>query len=146
MRIDDVAEDPRWPRWCAAIRHNQVRSALSAPLVAGDQALGAMKVYAAEPAAYGPREEHLLSMLASQASILIANMQSHEKAQHLSEGLRAALQSRDLIGQAKGIIMERDGVGEDRAFAILAAMSQKENRKLTEVARALVDTATRRRR
>lgn len=146
MRIDDVADEPRWPRWCAAISQNQVRSALSAPLVAGDHALGAMKVYAAAPAAYGPREEHLLDLIASQASVLIANMQSHEKTQQLSEGLRAALRSRDLIGQAKGIIMERNGVGEEAAFAILAASSQRQNRKLTEVARALVDTATRRRR
>lgn len=144
VRIDDVADEPRWPRWCPAISH-QVRSVLSAPLVAGDQALGAMKVYASAPDAYGAREEHVLGLFADQASVLIANMQSHEEAQQLSDGLQTALRSRDLIGQAKGIVMERNGVGEDTAFAILAAASQRQNLKLTEVARALVDGSTRRR-
>ncbi|WP_193604448.1 GAF and ANTAR domain-containing protein [Nocardioides dongkuii] len=145
IRIDDVHEESRWPRWCAAVTHLQVRSALSAPLVAGDHALGAMKVYADAPGAYGPREEHLLSMFARQASILIANVQSYENAHRLSEGLRTALRSRDLIGQAKGMVMQREGVDEESAFAILTAASQHQNRKVTEVAQALVDTATRRR-
>lgn len=145
VRIDDVTAEPRWPRWGAAVDASYARSALSAPLVTGDRALGAMKVYSPAPSAYGPHEEHLLGMFAAQASVLIANMQSHEKAHQLSEGLQAALHSRDLIGQAKGILMERDGVDEGTAFALLATMSKRQNRKLTEVARALVDTPTRRR-
>jgi GAF domain-containing protein len=145
IRVDDVRNEARWPRWCAEASRLRVRSALSAPLVAGDQALGAMKVYAAAPDIYGPREEHLLSLLAAQASVLIANVQSRENAHRLSEGLRAALHSRDLIGQAKGMLMQREGVDEGTAFAMLTAASRQQNRKLTEVARALVDTATRRR-
>ena len=145
IRIDDVRTEARWPRWCAEASRLRLRSVLSAPLVAGDSALGAMKVYAIAPGAYGPREEHVLGLLAAQASVLIANVQSHENAHRLSDGLAAALQSRDLIGQAKGILMQRDGVDEDTAFAMLATASQHQNRKLTDVARALVETATRRR-
>lgn len=145
IRIDDVHTEARWPRWCAEARRLRVRSVLSAPLVAGDHALGAMKVYAAAPDAYGPREERLLGLLAAQASVLIANVQSYENAHRLSDGLAAALHSRDLIGQAKGMLMQRKGVDAETAFAMLTTASQHQNRKLTDVARALVDTATRRR-
>ena len=145
FRVDDTHTETRWPRWCAEAAQVQVRSTLSAPLVADDHALGAMKVYAESPAAFGAREERLLGLFAAQASIFVANVQSHDNAQRLSESLRAALASRDLIGQAKGMLMQRDGVDADTAFAMLAALSQQRQIKLTEVARALVATATRRR-
>ena len=145
VRVDDSLEEPRWPRWCAEAAQLQVRSALSAPLVAGDTAFGAMKVYSAAPAAFGGREERVMGLFAAQAAILVANVQSHDNARRLSESLRAALAGRDLIGQAKGMVMQRDGVDGDTAFAMLAATSQQRQVKLLDVARALVATATRRR-
>jgi AmiR/NasT family two-component response regulator len=56
-----------------------------------------------------------------------------------SAQLRRALQSRDVIGQAKGILMERRGISADEAFAVLRAASQSLNVKLTQVARTLVE-------
>ena len=53
--------------------------------------------------------------------------------------LRRALQSRDVIGQAKGILMERRGISADEAFAVLRAASQSLNVKLTQVAQTLVE-------
>lgn len=145
FRIDDTHEESRWMRWCAEAAPLQVRSVLSAPLAVGEVGFGAMKVYSAVPAAFGPREERVMGLFAAQASVLLANVQSHDNAQRLSDSLRAALASRDLIGQAKGMLMQRDGVDSDTAFAMLAATSQQRQLKLTEVARALVATATRRR-
>jgi hypothetical protein len=62
-----------------------------------------------------------MGLFAAQAAILVANVQSHDNARRLSESLRAALAGRDLIGQAKGMVMQRDGVDGDTAFAMLAA-------------------------
>jgi len=144
VRIDDTAGEQRWSRWCARVQPLGLRSALSAALVAGDTRLGAIKVYAREPGVYDARSEHLLTLFAAQAAILLSNMQTHERAQQLSDALKDALASRDVIGQAKGILMSQDGIDADAAFALLAAASQRENRKLRDVAQDLTRSVDRR--
>lgn len=146
VRIDDTATETRWPRWCGAVQELGVVSVLSTPLVAGDRALGAMKVYSPERSAFDVDAERRLGMLAPQAAVLLANMQSHQAATELSTGLQQALHSRDTIATAKGILMARDGVAEDTAFAMLISASQREHRKLRDVAQAIVTSTTRRRR
>jgi AmiR/NasT family two-component response regulator len=54
--------------------------------------------------------------------------------------MHAALGNRDVIGQAKGILMERHGVTADAAFSVLSRVSQAENLKLAEIARRFVET------
>ena len=146
VRIDDTTSETRWPRWCGAVQQLGVVSVLSTPLVAGDRALGAMKVYSPRPAAFDAEAERRLAMLAPQAAVLLANMQSHEAATDLSEGLRQALRSRDMIATAKGILMAHDGLDEDGAFALLVSASQREGTKLRDVAHAIVTATARRRR
>lgn len=144
--VNDTATDQRWPRWCAAAHGLGMRSALSAPLVAADTTLGAMKVYGAHPGSFDERSAQLLSRFAAQAAILLANVQSFENAGRLSEELREALRSRDVIGMAKGILMAREGIDEDAAFPILVSASQREHQKLRDVAQRLVESTARRRR
>ena len=146
VRIDDTRTESRWPRWCGAVQDLGVLSALSAPLVAGDLALGAMKVYSEQASAFGADAERRLSMFAPQAAVLLANMQSHQAATELSAGLKEALHSRDVIATAKGIVMARDGLTEEVAFQLLVGASQREHRKLRDVAQAIVAATARRRR
>lgn len=105
VRVDDVAEDDRWPRWSAAVKESVMRSVLSAPLVAGGDVLGAIKVYGREPGTFGERDEYLLTMFAAQSAILVANVRTFENATKLSEALADALRGRDMISIAKGIVM-----------------------------------------
>jgi len=146
VRIDDTGDEPRWPRWCASARRFGVVSVLSVPLVAGDRALGAMKVYSPQSSAFDATAERRLGMFAPQAAVMLANMQSHQAATELSEGLQQALRSRDTIATAKGILMARDGVDEDAAFAMLVSASQREQTKLRDVAQAIITATVRRRR
>ena len=146
FRIDEVATETRWPAWTRSVRDLELRAALSAPLVAGLECLGAMKVYARDPDVYDERSEHLLTMFAAHAAPLLANVQSIDSARRLSDDLKDALRSRDVIGMAKGVLMGRDGIDEDRAFAVLASASQRENGKLRDVAEDLVLSSARRRR
>lgn len=146
IRVDDTATDQRWPQWCPAAYGLGMRSALSAPLVAADTALGAMKVYGAQPAIFDERSTQLLTKFAAQAAIFLANVQSFENAGRLSEGLRDAMRSRDVIATAKGILMAREGIDEDAAFVLLLSTSQREHLKLQEVAQRLVGSTARRRR
>jgi GAF domain-containing protein len=146
VRVDDATRDRRWPRWADAAARLGLRSTLSTGLVAGDSCMGAIKVYAAGPAAFDQRAEHLLSLFAAQAAILLANVQTYHRAQLVSDHLKEALRSRDLIGQAKGLLIGRDSVDEETAFATHVAASVRENRKLRDVAQTLVQSAARRRR
>lgn len=146
VRIDDVSHDDRWPQWSSAAVSVGVRSMLSAPMVAGEEALGALKVYADRANAYGDRAESVLSMFAAQAGILLANVRARHVAEQLSERLKDALRARDVIGMAKGVVMQRDGVDEQTAFTLLADTAQREHKPLREVAATLIGTGPRPRR
>ncbi|WP_127130287.1 GAF and ANTAR domain-containing protein [Georgenia sp. SYP-B2076] len=145
-RVDELATESRWPRWCRAAAALGLHSVLSAPMVAGDVALGAIKVYSFHPGAYDPRSEHLLAMFGAQAAVLVANVQSYENARRLTDDLKDALRSRDTISVAMGIVMARDGIDEDAAFATLIGMSQRERKSVRDVAQSLARGTARRRR
>jgi len=146
VRVDDLAADPRWPRWAEAAGGLGLGAALSAPMVAGDRGLGAVKVYAARPGAFDTRAEQLLTMFAAQAAILVANVQSLDRAQRLSEELHAMVRDRDVVSIAKGVLMARHAVDEDTAFGMLLTRAGQEGVPLRAVARTVADSAARRRR
>ena len=82
-------------------------------------------------------EVELARRFAEQARILLANAQAFARSEERNEQLREALASRDVIGQAKGILMEREGVSADQAFDILRRASQRSNVKLRELSEQL---------
>jgi GAF domain-containing protein len=146
VRIDDLAEDRRWPRWASAATSLGLRAARSAPLVAGNGSLGAIKVYADQPRTFDRHSEQLLTLFSAQAAILVINVQTHERAKRMSEALREAFRSRDAVSVAKGILMGRNSIDEDTAFTMLMARSEQDGVPLAQTARGIVDTAVRRRR
>jgi len=137
--VDDTATDLRFPQWSPAADAMGLRSCLSTPLAAGGVALGAMKVYGEEPGVFQESAQRRLSMLSSPAAVLVANMQAYEQAQELTQNLHQAMSNRDMIGMAKGILMAPGGVTQERAFAMLAAASQRQNRKLHGIAQDIVE-------
>jgi GAF domain-containing protein len=146
VRIDDLAADRRWPRWAEAALPLGLRAAMSAPLVAADRSLGAIKVYAEQPGTFDRHSERLLTLFSAQAAILVANIQSHDRATRLSAGMRDAFHDRDVVSMAKGVLMGRNAVDESTAFGMLLARCQEEGVTVAHAARAVVDSAARRRR
>jgi GAF domain-containing protein len=144
IRMDDLAADPRWPRWAAAAVRLGLRAAMSTPMVAGDVPLGALKVYAEEPGTFDADAEHRLRLFAAQAAIFVSNLQTHERAERLSEGMRQAIRGRDSISMAKGLLMGRNGVDEDTAFRLLLARAEQEDTSVARTAQALIESAGRR--
>jgi GAF domain-containing protein len=138
VRIDDTTTDGRWPRWNEAASRRGVRSVVSAPLLVGDESIGAMKVYCERPMNYGPHDEHVIRLLAGQAAILLANTQSLAEARRLSRQLTEALASRDAIARATGVLLAQGAAGEQEAFATLAAAARQTGRPVHDVARALL--------
>lgn len=146
VRIDDVRAEQRWPRWVAAAGELGMRAVLSAGLVAADDRLGAIKVYAADPGVFDDHDEEVLSMFAAQAAILVANMQAYDGARQLSDNLKDALHGRDTIAMAKGILIGRDGADEGTALTSLAALAAQRHTTVRDVAEATVQAELRRRR
>lgn len=147
VRVDDLTHEDRWPRWAAeAHRATGMRAVLSAPLVAGDNNLGTLKLYSHQPSAFGDREEHLLTMFAAHAAVLLANVRSYEHARRVSDELRDAIRARDLVNMAKGVLMAREAIDERAAFLLLAGMVREQGKPLREVADGVAGTTVRRRR
>ncbi|MGY5891544.1 GAF and ANTAR domain-containing protein [Blastococcus deserti] len=140
-RIESMWNEERWPLWTGRVAQLGLGSSVSSPLVVRGDGLGAVKVYARPEAAFTDHDERILELFAEKASVTLTNAISHEDARRLSEELREALRSRDVIGQAKGILRERHRVDEETAFGMLAEEAQRTNVKLRTVAQRLLDSA-----
>ena len=130
-----------WPKFAQATLAAGMGSVLSSPLSVPERLLGALNIYAADSAHFSRADQKTAGLLAQQASVLLANAVAFAGASALNEQLHEALETRDLIGQAKGILMEREGCDSDHAFDILRRASQRSNRKLRDVASELIQSA-----
>jgi GAF domain-containing protein len=135
IRVDDIATETRWPKYTERALALGVASMLCVPLSVDEQQLGSVSLYASDRAAFTLADEYVARLFASQAALALAEA-------HRAEQMRQALSSRDVIGQAKGILMERHRITADEAFRLLSKHSQQANRKLADVARALAETGT----
>jgi len=138
---DDLQSDDRWTSFGPAAARRGIRSALALPLTNGT--IGAINLYARYPAAFGVVDRAKGVILASLASVALNAAHSLEDEERRIENLHSALSSREVIGQAQGILMERERIAADQAFDVLRRASQYLNIKLREVAQTLVDTGER---
>jgi GAF domain-containing protein len=133
VRSEDLAAEDRWPRFAAAAVEQGVRSMMCVQLFVEGDNLGALNFYAGRPGRFDDYDESVAMLLAAHAAIAI---QGHK----VEAGLRTALSARDVIGQAKGILMERYKLTDRQAFTMLVTASQHTNRKLRDVAEELTAT------
>ncbi|HEY6745814.1 MAG TPA: GAF and ANTAR domain-containing protein [Mycobacteriales bacterium] len=133
VRMDDSAAEQRWSAFTGRIADEPFASMLSVPLLVGGEAIGSLSLYSGEPGVFDADAEEMGFVLAQHAAVAIAGAREEE-------GLLQALDHRDLIGQAKGILMERHKVTADEAFRLLVRASQTLNVKLRELAAELAAT------
>ncbi len=133
VRLSDMATETRWPRFTYRSAELGVGSMLSFQLYVEKDNLGALNLYAREKHAFTDESEQVGLLFATDAAVAMADAQKNQQ-------LSQAMAVRDLIGQAKGILMERHKLTGDQAFALLVRASQHTNTKLSEVARYLVET------
>jgi GAF domain-containing protein len=139
---DDLSTDPRWPRFGPQAAERGIRSVLALPLTTNGHD-GAVNLYARYPAAFGVVDRGKGVILASLASVALSAARSLEAKERRVDNLHSAMSSREIIGQAQGILMERERISADQAFDVLRRASQYLNVKLREVAQTLVDTGER---
>jgi len=116
-----------------------VTTVLSTPLTRGPgEAFGALNIYSLRGGAFAESDVRTATIIGEHAGLLVRTALALAAANRLNEQLRLAVASREIIGEAKGIIIERQACTRDEAFEVLRRASQRENRKLREVAEDLV--------
>jgi GAF domain-containing protein len=139
-----LGADNRWPRFGGRVARMGVHSALSLPLIVGEQVIGAINCYANSQDAFGEHAVQLGTQFAESAAVSIYNAELLSGARAHVERLQQALENRTVIDQAVGIIRSRSGISAEVAFTRLVQMSQTGNVKLRVVAARLVEDAVRR--
>lgn len=134
VHVADVDRDERWPEYSATAADNGVKSSLSTPLIIDGEGLGALNLYARTTAAFDAHAQETAAVFAEQAAIAVGTALTALHAEELIGQLEEALQSRDVIGQAKGILMAQRRITAEAAFAELRRVSSQLNRKLRDVA------------
>ncbi|MFC4071126.1 GAF and ANTAR domain-containing protein [Actinoplanes subglobosus] len=143
VEVPDTAADDRWHRWGADAARAGMGSVLSLSLPIGDSVNGALNVYGVPPRAFDAGAVNLAQTFARYAAVALTNAQLYDATVGLARHMQAAMESRAVIEQAKGIIMGEHRCTPDEAFAMLTRVSQDSNRKLRDVAAALVERTQR---
>ena len=140
--IADTRSESRWRGYCTVAAGHGNLSSLSIPLLIDEdeQLTGALNMYAREPGAFDEASRSAARSFGPYASVAAGNLYAYRSARETAENLQAALASRAVIDQAKGILMERRKVTADQAFQLLAQASMALNRKVRDVADHLVRT------
>lgn len=130
--INEMSSDARWPRFTARAAELGFGSLISFRLFIRDDSLGALNLYSAAGEHLNNEAEIIGEVFATHAAIALAGARHHRQ-------MNEALASRDMIGQAKGLLMQRENVTGQQAFDMLVRASQASNIKLTDVAAWLID-------
>jgi GAF domain-containing protein len=133
VRTDDFRDEKRWPAYSRAVVDIGVLSGLSFKLYTADRTAGALNLFGFKPKVWDTEAETIGTVLAAHAAAAIV-------ASRHGEQLESALTTRDRIGQAKGIIMERFGVDDLKAFNMMRQLSQDSNAKLVDIAERVIAT------
>jgi GAF domain-containing protein len=132
--IENLAEERRWPTWAPKLAAElNVASMLCLQLFTSSTIVGALNLYSRRVNAFDNTDIETATVLAAQIAVAVAETQQADQ-------LRLSANSRNIIGQAQGILMERYRLDDTQAFLTLRRVSQSSNTKLISVAEALVRT------
>lgn len=132
VSVSSLRAEQRWPRYVPQAQAEGVRSQMAVKLHLDQEALGGINFYSSSSDDVSPDAQALAHLFASHAAIALGHARDREN-------LNEALQTRKVIGEAIGILMERHLMNEDRAFAFLVRASSHANIKLRVVAQQLVN-------
>ena len=140
--VSDMQVEPRWPDWAKSAAALGAGSSMSIPVPLQREVSAALNIYSLDRDAFDDAAVELVSTFAAYAGVALANMHLYTAQGQVAEQLQQAMQSRAVIEQAKGILMGQRRCSAQEAFDLLVRLSQSTNRKLRDVAQALVEDAT----
>jgi GAF domain-containing protein len=132
--------EERWPEYRKVALDHGLRSVAGIPMPVSDVRIGALNLYRCDNHEWGREELETAQILADMASGYILNVNRLDDERSRAQGLDQALESRDVIGQTKGILMARYRLSAGAAFELLRRISQDRNVKLREIAARIVET------
>ncbi len=138
--VPSVLEEPRWPDFAQAALERGMKSNLATPMVFEENAAGALNLYSRSEHAFREEDQRAANLIADYAGGFLSTTVRFVEAQNLNEQLYEAILSREVIGEAKGILMMAEGIGPLEAFQMLRKISMDTNTPLREIARRLVET------
>lgn len=131
--VDDMADESRWPDFTAEALRLGVHAIFCVPLWVDHRRMGSLSLYAEKPRAFDDTAKRLAALYATHAAIALLEAQRTDQ-------LRRALASRDVIGQAKGILMAQRRITADQAFTLLAQASRATDAKVVDIAEHVAAT------
>lgn len=131
--VEDMADDARWPEFAEAAVALGVRAMCCVPLWVDDRRMGSLSLYAERPRAFDGIARRLADLYATHAAVALLEAQRADQMQR-------ALANRDIIGQAKGVLMAQRHITADQAFGLLKETSHAINRKVVDVATFVAGT------
>jgi GAF domain-containing protein len=142
VSVPSMSDGDSWQPFRDAAIGRGVHSSFSLPLAAGEVNLGALNLYSRQEHGFNSVPPDAALVFAAQAAAAVWNARTHERTREMVTGLEQALESRDVIGVAKGVIMANEKMTQDEAFKILIAASQNRNVKIRDLAVEVAETGT----
>jgi GAF domain-containing protein len=139
MFVRDMRTESRWPDYAAAVVPKGVVSSLSVPLPFQGATIGALNTYATKVDAFDADSLRHGEEVASCIAVAVANAESYAASAELAHQMQEAMASRSVIDMAKGMLIAQNRCTPDEAFTILSRASQRSNRKLRDIAAAMVE-------
>jgi GAF domain-containing protein len=137
MYLDDARHDDRWPDYLPRAVEKGLRSQLALRLYTEEETLGGINMYSTTGPGLTPEAIQLAELFAAHASIALGRKRYEHQ-------LAEAVASRQVIGTAVGILMERYQITESRAFQFLVRVSRTSNHKVRLIAQEVVDSSNQR--
>lgn len=143
FHVESLAEEGRWPQFIPRAIEGGIASILSTPLMVSARPVGALNVYAGTERAFGPRDQELAALFATQASAILAEARVDVATETAAKRLNDALQVRELIAQAQGVVMARQGVSATVAYGTLRRSAKRNDVPVRHRAAEIVATTAR---
>jgi GAF domain-containing protein len=139
VSVTDLPSAGRWPRFTAAAAKVGFAAVHALPMRLRNEVIGALNLFDTNPGPLGQSTLRIGQALADVATIGLLQQRAIRRRDTLTEQLQTALNSRILIEQAKGVLAERLHLDLDDAFTLLRSGARSRNRRLSELAQAIVD-------
>jgi GAF domain-containing protein len=138
-RCDDLEDESRWSAFVRTARAEGFGSCLALPLPSDRSGTSALNLYADAPATFSGTTFDVALLFAAQGGVALDNVRLYRSSQEMVRQLHRTLTTRSLIERAKGLLMGEHGISSDQAFELLRERSQRSDRKLRDVALALLE-------
>jgi anti-anti-sigma factor len=130
FHVESLDTETRWPDFIPKAKALGINAILSSPLVAADVPVGSINIYSRTVSAFEPEDQRLASVFATEASSILTDAGMDLSDEEQSARFQDALLTREVIAQAQGVLMEREGISEDVAFTALRIYSQRTGQPL----------------